>query len=290
VVLNSYAKLNLYLKVLSKRKDNYHNLETIFERIDLCDKIILKPVTCGKIRITSDSRFIPKGEANLVFRAASLLKHKFKVKSAVDIKIIKRIPVSAGMGGGSSNAACVLCALNKLWNLHLGKRKLLALGRKLGADVPFFIYDTSFARGSDRGDRISPLGQLRKIRFWHVLAVPRIQVSTASVYQKWDKISRKATLTSLDSDVKMLTSALKRKNLSLISKSLFNSLEEAAVLLYPEIKKVKERLSRLGLQAVLMSGSGPTLFATVDSRKEALSLARQLSQNRSLRIYITRTI
>ena len=306
MVLNSYAKLNLYLEVLSKRKDNYHNLETIFERIDLCDKIILKSLAPNKIKITSNSRLIPKDESNLAFRAARLLKDKFKVKAGVDIKIIKRIPVASGMAGGSSNAACVLVALNKLWKLHLNKSKLVSLGKRLGADVPFFIYNSSFAKGSRRGDRIYLLGQLRNARFWHIVVVPRIRVSTASVYQKWDKIAQKARLTppflkyrlkkeragltSPNSDVRMLTSALKRKNLSLISKGLFNSLEEASIKLYPEIRRIKERLSSLGLKSILMSGSGPAVFGMVPSRKEAQSLGRQLKRNRFWRIYITRTI
>ena len=304
MVLNSYAKLNLYLEVLSKRKDNYHNLETIFERIDLCDKIILKSLAPNKIKITTNSKLIPKDESNLAFRAARLLKDKFKVKAGVDIKIIKRIPVASGMGGGSSNAACVLIALNKLWKLYLNKRKLLTLGKKLGADVPFFICNSSFAKGCRRGDEISPLRVLRNMRFWHIVVVPRIQVSAASIYQKWDKIAQKAPpflkyslrkngkagLTSPNSDVKMLISALKRKDFSLISKGLFNSLEEASFKLYPEIKRIKERLSSLGLKSILMSGSGPAVFGMVPSRKEALSLGRQLKRNRFWRIYITRTI
>ncbi len=290
MVLNSYAKLNLYLKILGRRQDNYHDLETVFERIDLCDRIILKSRPDNKIKIITDSLQIPKGRLNLAFRAARLLKDNFKIKTGVDIKIIKRIPPAAGLGGGSSNAACVLVGLNRFWNLGLKQRKLITLAKGLGADVPFFIHDTSFARGSKRGDLVVPLKTLGAVRFWHIIVMPRLGVTTASVYQKWDEMAQKVRLTTPDSDVKMLTSALKRKNFSLISRGLFNSLEEASIQLCPEIARVKAELSSLGLKSILMSGSGPAVFGLLPSRKEALSLARQLKRNRLWRIYITRTI
>ncbi len=290
LTLRSYAKLNLYLKILAKRKDNYHNLETVFERIDLGDKIILKSRRDNKIKIITDSSQIPRGNSNIAFAAALLLKSNFKIRSGVDIKIVKRIPVASGLAGGSSNAASVLVGLNKLWKLRLNKRELLALGKRLGADVPFFIYNSSFAKGCGRGDEISPLGLLRNTRFWHVIVVPRIRVSTASVYQKWDRIAKKVRLTSPNCDVKMLTSALKRKAFSLISKGLFNSLEGAGIKLCPEIRSIKERLSSLGLKSILMSGSGPAVFGVVASRKEAQSLGKQLKRNRFWRIYVSRTI
>jgi 4-diphosphocytidyl-2-C-methyl-D-erythritol kinase len=290
VVLKSCAKLNLYLKILAKRRDGYHNLETIFERIDLADRVILKSRRDNRIKINTDSALIPKGRANLALRAATLLKNNFKVRCGADIKIIKRIPVAAGLGGGSSNAASVLVGLNKLWRLRLSRKKLISLGKSLGADVPFFIHNSSFARGRGKGDRVFSLKSLSNTRFWHILVVPRSRVSTASAYQKWDKIAQKVRLTSPDSNVNILISALKRKDFSLISKGLFNSLEEASIKLYPEIRRIKERLSSLGLQSILMSGSGPAVFGMVSSRKEAQSLGRQLKANRFWRIYITRTI
>lgn len=290
MVLNSYAKLNLYLKVISRRKDNYHNLETIFERIDLADKIILKSRRDNRIIITSDCGEVPTDESNLAWRAAQSLKDKFNLKAGLDIKIIKRIPVASGMAGGSSNAASVLMGLNRLWELRLNKRKLLEFGKSLGADVSFFIHDYPFAVGLGRGDEIHPLNSLEKIRFWHIVVVPRIQVSTASVYQKWDKIPQKVRLTTPYSNVKMLTSALRRNDFSLIKRGLFNSLEQASIRLYPEIARIKEEFTRLGLKSILMSGSGAAVMAIVSSRKEALSLGRQLKRNRFWRIYVTRTI
>lgn len=290
MVLNSYAKLNLYLKIIARRRDGYHDLDTVFERIDLADKIILKSRLDNKIKIITPSSQIPKGKANLAWRAARILKDNFKIKSGVDIKIIKHIPPAAGLGGGSSNAAAVLMGLNKLWKLGLNQRRLISLGKSLGADVPFFICNLPFARARSRGDQIRSLKALGNSRFWHIVVVPKARLATALAYQKWDETAQKVRLTRPDSDVRMLTSALKRKDFSLISRGLFNSLEEASFKLCPEIQKVKERLSSLGLKSILMSGSGTAVFGMLSSRKEAESLGRQLKRNRLWRIYTTRTI
>jgi 4-diphosphocytidyl-2-C-methyl-D-erythritol kinase len=289
VVLNSCAKLNLYLAVLRKRKDTYHNLETIFERIDLGDTICLKSRRDNRITISTNSARIPQDRRNLAWRAARLLREHRGIERGVDIRIIKRIPVGSGMGGGSSNAASVLTGLNRLWKLGLSRSQLVGLGKKLGADVPFFLYDTPFARGTQRGDCIGPVDILRKARFWHVVVMPRIQVSTPLVYQKWDMLPRKVRLTKSHSNVRLLLLALKKKDFSLIGAHLFNSLEQVSLALYPEIGYIKEKLATLGLKSILMSGSGPAVFGMVSSRKEAHSLGRQLKRTRRWHVYVTRT-
>ena len=141
LVIKSFAKLNLYLRVLGKRKDNFHNLDTLFVRIDLADTIILKSRKDSLIRIKCASRHVPKDETNLCFRAAELLRQKFKINSGLEIEIEKRIPVGAGLGGGSSNAASVLLGLNRYWHLNLSKARLAILAAKLGSDVVFFIHN-----------------------------------------------------------------------------------------------------------------------------------------------------
>ena len=290
MILTSRAKLNLYLKVGSKRKDHYHTLDTLFERIDLCDKIVLTPRVDSRIKITSDSRQIPKDASNLAWRAARLIQKTCQVDQGLDIKIIKRIPVGSGMGGGSSNAASVLVGLNKLWKLGLSRKRLMDLGSQLGADVPFFIADSPFAIGSQRGDKISSLKALSRLRLWHVLVVPKLHVSTAEVYQKWDDLAQKVRLTSAVSSVKLITLALRRKDFSLLGKALFNSLEQVSINLYPQIGRVKKKLSRLGAKSILMSGSGPAVFGIVSSKNEALSLVRQLRGNRYWQAYVARTV
>jgi len=288
LILNSYAKLNLYLAVLGRRRDNYHNLNTVFERISLADRIVLSPRRDDKIRIITASCDIPKDNTNLAFRAACLLKEVFGLDKGVDIKIHKRIPVGSGMGGGSSNAASVLMGLNKLWRLNLNPEKLAGLARKIGSDVPFFVYNHPFAQGLSRGDKIRPIRQLFKLRLWHILVIPKIKVSTPLIYKKWDEHSG---LTKPRQDVKILLSALRKKDTSLVSSLLFNDLEQITSGLYPEVKQVKKTLSRSGLESTLMSGSGPAVFGFLASRKEAATLCKQLkAKKRSWRVFVAHTI
>jgi len=295
VILNSYAKLNLYLEVLSKRKDNYHNLKILFERIDLCDKITLRPRPDKSIKIECNHRGVPCDAKNLCYRSAKLLQDRFKVKQGLDIEIIKRIPVGAGLGGGSSNAATVLLGLNRLWKLGLSKKRLARLAKLVGCDVPFFIYEVPFALGLERGDKITPLKSLGKARLWHVLVVPKIKVSTPLIYGKWDEFSLKKSgvslLTRPGRNVKIIPSSSAKKALAFIDKLLFNSLEPVTVKLYPEVRRVKEALERFGVKSILMSGSGPAVFGVVSSGKEASSLGRSLRKlGKPWQVFTARTL
>jgi len=289
LTLDSYAKINLYLEVLNKRKDNYHNIKTIFERICLCDKIILKSRRDKKINITCNIAAVPQDNSNLAWRSAKLLQDSFNIGKGVDIKIIKRIPVGSGLGGGSSNAAAVLTGLNRIWKLNVTENKLAGLAAKLGCDAPFFIYNSPFAQGEARGDKIKPLKALANVRLWHILVVPKIGVSTASIYKRWDNESRTFKLTMPKYNVNILISALRKNDLSLIGDALFNSLGQVTARLYPQINAIKEKLMQLGVKSILMSGSGPAVFGIVSSRKEALSLRRQLESNSSWQVFVTRT-
>jgi len=288
LILNSYAKLNLYLAVLDKRQDDYHNLDTLFERISLADRITLKPRRDREIKITTNCSCIPRDDTNLAWRAARLLQGSFNLKQGIDIKIQKRIPIGSGMGGGSSNAAFVLTGLNQLWKLGLSQKSLVGLAKKIGSDVPFFIYDCAFAQGSLRGDKIRPLRQFAGIKLWHIVVMPKIKVSTPLIYKKWDEYSK---LTKPASGVRILLSALRKRDFYLIGKSLFNSLEQITAGLYPEVRRIKEVLLGKGLQSILMSGSGPAVFGILPSRKEAVSLSKQLStKHRSWQFFVTHTI
>lgn len=296
MILRSYAKLNLYLKVLNKRRDNYHNISTLFERVSLCDRIILKSRPDSKIHISCRNPYVPQDSSNLCYRAALLLQKSFNLKEGVDITIKKRIPAGAGLGGGSSNAASALLGLNKLWRLGLSRKKLVNLAKKIGCDVPFFIYDTSFAKAEERGDKIKPLLSAKKqMQLWHIIVVPKIRVSTPLVYKKWDaynsRRNRRAGLTKAKDFVKILYLALRKNGLSLMGGLLFNSLERITFKLYPQARQIKDRLAGLGLKTILMSGSGPAVFGIVSSRKEAISLGRKLKRKgSSWQVFITRTI
>ena len=286
--LNSYAKLNLYLRVINKRKDNFHNIETIFERISLCDKIIITPRRDSLIKIISNSKSVPSDSSNLAYRSAQLLRREFNINSGVNIRIIKRIPVGSGMGGGSSNAAYTLIGLNRLWKLKIPTARLAALAGRIGSDVPFFIYNQPFAIGRRKGDLVSPIGKVRGINFWHIIVVPKIKVLTPLIYRKLDGFS---TLTRKKRDVKILCSLIRKNDPNLLADKLINDLEKVTVSIYKQVNQVKNTLTRLGLGTILMSGSGPTVFGIVRSRKSAQALYTQLRKiNKTWLIFISRTV
>ncbi len=287
MVIHSFAKLNLFLKVIDKRTDNYHNLDTLFERISLSDTITLNGLPSSSIIVKCSDKSVPSGEDNLCFKAASLLRDKFAPERGARISIFKRIPVGAGLGGGSSNAAAVLLGLNRIWRLNLSRSQLVKIALNIGSDVPFFIYEKPFALGSGRGEIIKPLVNLNKVKLWHILVVPKIKVSTPSIYASWDRFAR---LTKPACNVKILTSELAKKRPFLRGEMFFNSLQQVTGRMYPEVMNVINALSGLGLESVLMSGSGSAVFSPVSSRKEALQLATAIKkQHKSWRTYVVST-
>jgi len=302
LVIKSFAKLNLYLQVLNKRKDNFHNLNTLFVRIDLADTIILKERKDSLIRIKCDSRHVPKDKTNFCFRAAELLKQELNLSYGLEIEIKKRIPVGAGLGGGSSNAASVLLGLNKYWQLNLSKAKLTSLAAKLGSDVSFFIYDTKFALGSQRGDKIKPLASLAKIKLWFILVYPGIKVSTPLIYQKFDlylsgrqgnrlSCGDISELTRPQRNVKILLSGLLKKGCPIDPNCLCNDLEVITSSLYPIVNRVKDALFAMGLEKVMMSGSGPAVFAICNCRIQAQDLSNKLSRkHKSWQVFLSSAV
>lgn len=294
MVVKSFAKLNLYLQVLGKRRDNFHNLSTLFARIDLADTLTFKKRSDSLIKIRCSNRQVPKGRTNLCYRAAQLLKQELNLSSGIEIEIKKRIPVGAGLGGGSSDAAGVLSGLNRFWNLNLTKAKLADLGAKIGSDVPFFIYDTKFASASGRGDKIKPRASLSKLRLWFILVYPKIKVSTPLIYKKYDAYllkNRQKRLTIPQSSVKILTSGLLKKGKAVEARLFFNSLEPVTASLYSVVNQVKNALINIGLEKTLMTGSGPAEFAICNSRFQAYDLSKQLrKKHKSWQIFVTSTI
>jgi 4-diphosphocytidyl-2-C-methyl-D-erythritol kinase len=287
MIIKSYAKVNLYLEVIRKRRDKYHDIETVFERIDLHDDITLTPLPGQRIEIVAPALGLPKDSSNFAYKAAELLQKKYKVKSGVRIKIDKRIPIGSGLGGGSSNAAAVLLGLNKMWRLNLPISRLARLASCLGSDMAFFVYQCRFARGQGRGEKISPIRSVDKKRLWHVLVVPKIHVSTPAIYAQWDVFSN---LTIPRFGVKLLLLALKSQRDKTLKGCLFNSLEPVTIALYPQVQAVRDALASLGVEAILMSGSGPAVFGVVPSRKEAVAVCRKLQRaHNSWTVVVTRT-
>ncbi|MBM3248655.1 MAG: 4-(cytidine 5'-diphospho)-2-C-methyl-D-erythritol kinase [Candidatus Omnitrophica bacterium] len=280
--LKSPAKINLYLKVLRKRKDGYHQIKTVFERIDLFDELLLKTRKDQRIKIYCRHPAVPTDNSNLVYKATQLLRQDFLNKSTgLDIRITKRIPVAAGLGGGSSNAASVLMGLNKLWNLGVNKEELRHYADKIGSDVPFFISESSFAVGTGRGEKIKNLPKPRVL--WHILVVPHNKLSTKEIYS-----SLNLRLTKKEENVNMLVRALKSFDLSRLKNYITNDLEKVASRKLPKLFSIKKKLKKLGVGVFCLSGSGPAVFGILKSRKEAEQKARKL-KSRNLQVFVVRT-
>jgi len=281
LTLRSPAKLNLFLKILHKRPDGYHNLRTLFERIDLCDELRFTSRKDGRIRIICDHPHVPTGPKNLIFRAALLLKRDFDVQEGVEIRLKKRIPVAAGLGGGSSNAATTIFGLNKLWKLSLSRDLLLRYGRVLGSDVPFFLYPWSWGVGTGRGDRIRSVNIAAKL--WHILVVPGVKMYSREVFTALN-----LQLTKRNDNDTILIRSLKKKDIPNVKSLLFNHLETPILRIRPSLEKVRGRLRRLGVEGVAFSGSGPSVFGIVDSRQEAQRL-KKILRKRYTQVFAVRT-
>ncbi|BBH23353.1 4-diphosphocytidyl-2-C-methyl-D-erythritol kinase [Paenibacillus baekrokdamisoli] len=253
------AKINLMLDVIRKREDGFHEVEMIMTMVDLADRLEMEEVPRDTIIISSQAGYIPLDEKNLAFQAARLIKDRYDVRKGVYIHLDKKVPVAAGLAGGSSDAAAALRGLNRLWGLGISEEELCTLGAELGSDVPFCVTGgTAVARG--RGEKLERISNPPQC--WVVLAKPPINVSTADVYGKL----RAAELKTHPSTSAMV-SAIERGSFTDICDNLGNVLESVTLQLYPEVLQLKEIMQRLGADGVLMSGSGPTVFGLVN--KEA---------------------
>ncbi len=255
LLIKAPAKINLSLDVLHKRPDGYHEVEMVMTTIDLADRIEMSLLEKDSIKINSQNRFVPDDQRNLAYQAARLLKDRFNVKKGVSITIEKTIPVAAGLAGGSSDAAATLRGLNKLWQLGLSIDELATLGAEIGSDVSFCVYGgTALATG--RGEVIKQLPAPPTC--WVVLAKPFIGVSTAEVYRRLQIEGIKHP------DTKGMIRAIEEKSFKQVCHHVGNVLEEVTLDLHPEVALIKDQMKRFGADAVLMSGSGPTVFSLVE--------------------------
>ena len=257
------AKINLALDVLFKRPDGYHEVEMIMTTVDLADRIELKEIESTEIQIISHNRFVPDDHRNLAYQAAHILKERYGVAKGVSITIEKNIPVAAGLAGGSSDAAATLRGLNRLWKLGLSLDQLAEIGAEIGSDVSFCVYGgTALAKG--RGEKIIHLPAPPKC--WVILAKPTIGVSTADIYKRLQ-------LSNMEHpDVYGMIDAIEKNDYVKVCKGLGNVLEQVTLSLYPEVANIKDQMKLFGADAVLMSGSGPTVFGLVehDSRMQRI--------------------
>lgn len=263
------AKINLTLDALYRRTDGFHELETIMTTIDLADRIDLFLREDRKITLESSSGLVPHDERNLAYRAALLLQEKTGVRKGVHIRIDKHIPVAAGLAGGSSDAAATLRGCNRLWDLGLTGAELIEFAAELGSDVPFCVYSgTALAKG--RGEILIPLPAPPLC--WVVMAKPPISVPTADIFQR-------LVVEQIEDhpNTEEMVKAIKLGNYKSIIHNLDNVLEPVTFQLYPEVKKIKEKMKQFGTDGVLMSGSGPTVFSLVQSERRAKRLVNSLS-------------
>lgn len=268
VFVKAPAKINLSLDVLYRRPDGYHEVDMVMTMVDLADRIGLEERDDGKIRVWSNSGVIPLDERNLAWRAASLLRERYGIRRGVTISIYKEIPVSAGLAGGSSDAAAVLKGLNRLWRLGASWEELAALGLELGSDVPFcLLQGTARARG--RGERLEPLPPMPAC--WVVLAKPPMGLSTADVYGQLDVARIEG-----HPNIPALVAALENGDFQGIVAQMGNVLEPVVFRQYPEVAALKERMVRFARRGVLMSGSGPTVYALLRQEAQARKLSRDL--------------
>ena len=282
------AKINLYLRVVGRRKDGYHLLDTVLAPISLYDEIEIHKFKLrndragssgARIKVTCDHPLAPAGRKNIAFRAADLILKTADIKQRVSIHIHKVIPVGAGLGGGSSDAAAIMLALNRFLRLRYSIRRLAKLGLSLGADVPFFIRGRP-ARARGIGERLTPLAKFH--RFWLVILYPGFPVSTAWVYRK---VPIKLTKYKVNTSITALL-----RSFAEIRKVLVNDLETVTIGKYPRIGLLKGRLLGEGASASLMSGSGSSGFGIFASRRLAIRAFKRLKKEEGVQAFLAQVV
>jgi 4-diphosphocytidyl-2-C-methyl-D-erythritol kinase len=286
----SYAKINWTLEVLGLRPDGYHELRTILQTIDLHDELLFERTESG-IEIISNEPALPLDEGNLVYRAADLLRQSKRIHAGVRAHINKRIPMGGGLGGGSSNAAMTLLALQQLWQTPLQAEELIELGATIGSDVPCFFYGGTVV-GLGRGAEVYPLPDC--IRPHLLLVVPPIHVATRDAYAALRQ--RLTTQSHLAKIADCCAAVLRTYQPWSTSSGEFgwkdagaNDLEPVVVALYPEISRMLQQIDELGATLVRMSGSGSTVFAVFDSEEIANHAQAELAKT-PWRVIRTRTV
>ena len=280
------AKVNLFLRVLGRRRDGYHLLDTLIVPVSLYDDIEIhrlaaKPQESANPRITiaCDNPAVPPGEENLAYRAAQLLLEQVDRPTGIHIHIQKRIPLGAGLGGGSTDAAATLLGLNRLFKLNISAARLERLALRLGADVPFFIRARP-ARAYGIGERLRPVREL--VHFWLVIIYPGFPVGTAWVYNKLPKKLTKPTPGN------SIATSLKR--FDRLTDLLVNDLESVTLESYPKIRLLKEKLLREGAAGGLMSGSGSSVFGVFGSKGLAQRAFDRLRNEEGVQAYLVRVL
>jgi len=260
ISVKALAKINLGLDVIRKREDGYHEVRMVMQTIHLYDRLDIAKNSSGEITMETNLAFLPTNENNLVYKAAKLLCDEFGIKDGIHVNLQKRIPVAAGMAGGSTDAAAVLYGVNKIFDLGLTIEQLMERGVKIGADVPYCLMrGTALAEGI--GEKLSQLPPMVKCPI--LIAKPAINVSTKFVYEnlKLDAVTHP--------DMQQLIADIREKDLHKIAADMGNVLETVTIPAYPVIADIKEHMMNHGAVGAMMSGSGPTVFGLFEDEKTA---------------------
>ena len=272
------AKINLALKILRKRADGYHELQTILQKISLYDEIELQLSPRQGISVTTDDPAIPGDQSNLAYRAAQAFFQKTRIAAGAAIHLRKKIPAGAGLGGGSSDAAAVLTGLNKLLDCKLTASELTELGLRLGADVPFFIYPGNTALAEGIGERLSPVTLHES--FWALVLYPGFSVATAWAYRNYKILTNKINHIKLQNSIRDIHQLLPLME---------NDLEQVVIQQHPEIQKIKDDLIRAGAYGSLMSGSGSSVFGLFPDEKRAQQAVATLTRFPHQKVFIVQS-
>jgi 4-diphosphocytidyl-2-C-methyl-D-erythritol kinase len=278
--LNAYAKVNLGLNVLARREDGFHEVETVLHTIALHDHIFLREQGEG-IKVIADTDEIPTGPDSLLYRAAAVLREQHGVTRPVEIEVRKRIPVAAGLGGGSADVAMTLIGLAQMWKLRLDGRDLASLASRLGSDVPFFLSGGA-AVAHGRGERVQRLPALPTT--WVVLARPRFPVYTEWAYRQ----IRPEEVTQRP-DIPQLVDAVRRRDVAAVGRLIGNTFEEVIAASYPIVAELKAEVLRGEAYGASMTGTGPAVYGLMANEAAARRVAEALGALPEVDIFVTRT-
>lgn len=282
LIIDACAKINLTLDILGKRPDGYHEVVMVMQQLELSDVLKLREGPKGTgINLISDVPGLPSVERNLAYKAAKLLVDAFKIEQGVYMDLTKRIPIAAGLAGGSADAAAVLVSMNALFDLGMRMEELCAMGAQIGSDVPFCIQGkTALATG--RGEQIRQLTQMPPC--YVVLATPQVSVSTAWAYQNYRSEDVKR-----HPETEKILQCLQKEDLTGIGNLLCNVLESVTMKQYADIAMLKQLMLHHGAMASLMSGSGPTVFGLTPDEDRAEYIADKLGELTAANVILTKT-
>ena len=282
IQLKALAKINLCLDVLRRREDGYHEVRMIMQTISLYDELELRKVKQPGIQVRTNLYYLPTNENNLVYKAADLLREEFRITDGISIQLQKKIPVAAGMAGGSADAAAVLWGMNQMYGLGLSRKDLMDRGVRLGADIPYCILrGTALAEGI--GEQLAPLPPMPKC--YVLIAKPGISVSTRAVYEN---LHANDLRPEQHPDVDAVISDIRGRDLAGLSAHMGNVLEEVTVPAHPVIDRIKKCMMQEGALGAMMSGSGPTVFGIFDTQGKARKAYRAVRAAQLARqVYLT---